>query len=282
MRILFATDLHGIQQKYDLLFKVANAFHADVVINAGDMLPNTGGIVDQMSFVNYNLDQHFAKFNKAGIYYLCYLGNDDLRIFDDLFDETCSKYPFVKNIAQRKISIEGYEFIGMNWVVDYPFGLKDRCRMDTQDYVFQKQKGKGLLSSNKGWQELDDWFSYAKTLPTIENELNRLVRPENIKQSIYVIHMPPCCLGLDRCKSGEEVGSKALYHFLQNNQPLLSLHGHIHESPDITSIWQAKIGETICVQPGQSNSRLTYVTIDLDVMKIQRWQKFERSKLWER
>lgn len=65
----------------------------------------------------YNLDQHFAMFNSAGIYYLCYLGNDDLRIFDHA--------------------------------------------MDTHGYVFQKQKGKALLSSNKGWQELDDWFSYA-------------------------------------------------------------------------------------------------------------------------
>src|SRR5271169_1948624 len=158
MKIIFATDLHGDQRKYDRLFEVAIDFHADMVINSGDMLPNTGGIIKQLSFINYNLDQHFAKFNKAGIYYLCYLGNDDLRIFDGAFEETCSKYPFVTNIAQRKISIKGYEVIGMNWVVDYPFGLKDRCRMDTQDYVFQKQKGTGLLSSKKGWQELDDWF----------------------------------------------------------------------------------------------------------------------------
>src|SRR5271169_905424 len=236
MRILFTTDLHGDQKKYDGLFEVADDFHADVVVNSGDMLPNTGGIVKQMSFINYNLDQHFARFNKAGIYYLCYPGNDDLKIFDDLFDETCSKYLLVNNIAQRKVTIRGYEFIGMNWVVDYPFGLKDRCRMDTKDYVFQRQKGKGLLSSKKGWLEVDYWFSYARTLPTIEDELNQLVRPNNMKQAVYVTHMPPCCLGLDRCRTGEEVGSKALYNFLQNNQPLLSLHGHIHESPDLTGV----------------------------------------------
>lgn len=269
MNILFVTDLHGNQWKYDRLLEVAADLSPDVVINSGDMLPNTGGIIKQLSFINYNLDRHFAKINDAGIYYLCYLGNDDLRIFDQAFDDTCNKYPFVKNLAQRKVSITGYEFIGMNWVVDYPFHLKDRCRIDTPDYVFQKQKGKGLLSSSKGWQEIADWYSYAKTLPTIEDELNRLVRPENMKQAVYVIHMPPCCLGLDRCRNGEEVGSKALYNFLESNQPLLSLHGHIHESPDLTGIWNATIGETICIQPGQRNG-FTYVTIDLEAMKFER------------
>ena len=60
----------------------------------------------------------------------------------------------------------GFEFVGMNWVVDYPFRLKDRCRMDTADYVFQEQFGTGLLSTPNGWQEIADWISYAKTLPT--------------------------------------------------------------------------------------------------------------------
>jgi len=273
MKILFTTDLHGNQRKYDRLFEVAKDCHVDAVINGGDMLPNDGGILKQLQFITYNLDRHFARFNDAGIYYLSYLGNDDLKIFDRAFDEACSRYPFVENIAQRKVSINGFEFIGMNLVVDYPFGLKDRCRMDTRDYIFQKQLGKGLMSSDKGWREIEDWFSYARTLPTIEDELDRLVRPDNMKQSIYVIHMPPCCLGLDRCRGGDEVGSKALYNFLKDNQPRLSLHGHIHESPDQTGIWQAKLGETICVQPGQSILLLTYVTIDLGTMKIERWQR---------
>jgi Icc-related predicted phosphoesterase len=269
MKILFVTDLHGNQRNYDRLFEVAKDFHAYAVINAGDMLPNYGSIFKQLQFITYNLDRHFAKFDEKGIHYLCYLGNDDLRMFDQAFDEACSRYPFIYNIAQRKVSIKNYEFIGMNWVVDYPFGLKDRCRMDTQDYVFQKQHGKGLLSSNKGWQEIEDWYSYARTLPTIEDELNRLVRPDNMRRSIYVIHMPPCCLGLDKCRGGDEVGSRALYNFLERHQPLLSLHGHIHESPDVTGIWKATIGETVCIQPGQLKGFI-YVTIDLDTMEFER------------
>lgn len=269
MKILFVTDLHGDTKKYDRLFKAAKDFQADAVVNAGDMLPKSGNLFEQNKFITGYLGKHFAQFNSAGIYYLCYPGNDDLRIFDAIFETTCSKYPFIINLAQRRFDISGYEFVGMNWVVDYPFRLKDRCRMDTSDYVFQRQFGTGVLSAPDGFKELDDWFTYARTLPTIEDELNNLVRPDNMSQSIYVIHMPPCKLGLDKCGHGEEVGSEAVYNFLRKHQPLLSLHGHIHESPEVSGQWHGKLGNTICIQPGQM-APFTYVTIDLQSMKFDR------------
>jgi len=85
------------------------------------MLPKSGNPFDQDEFIAHYLDHHFAQFDAAGIYYLCFLGNDDLRILSDLFDETCSKYSHVVNLAQRKFEIEDYEFVGMNWIVDYPY-----------------------------------------------------------------------------------------------------------------------------------------------------------------
>lgn len=269
MKILFITDLHGNTGKYDRLFQAVRDYQVDVVVNGGDMLPKSGDLFKQDKFITGYLEKHFAQFNSAGIYYLCYLGNDDLGIFNEIFDTTCSKYPFIINLAQRKFDISGIEFVGMNWVVDYPFRLKDRCRMDTKDYIFQKQFGTGLLSAPEGYKELDDWFAYARTLPTIEEELNTLVRPENMAQSIYVIHMPPYKLGLDKCGHSEEVGSKTVYNFLREHQPLLSLHGHIHESPECSGIWHAKLGNTVCIQPGQMTS-FTYVTIDLHSMKFDR------------
>jgi len=270
MRVLFVTDLHGSRSKYERLLEAAKDFRADVVINGGDMLPWNNDPFRQGEFIINYLDNHFARINSAGIYYLCYPGNDDLRIFDQLFEEICNKYPFVICLAQRKFEVGGYEFIGMNWVVDYPFRLKDRCRMDTDDYIFQVQFGKGLLSTPDGWQEIDDWFSYAKRLPTIEDELNRLVRPKDMSKSIYVIHTPPCGIELDKVyRTADGVGSKAIYSFLKRYQPKISLHGHIHESPEVTGKWYAKLGRTICIQPGQLDE-FTYVTIDLSTMKFDR------------
>jgi len=269
MKILYLADLHGCKWKYDYIFETAQKFKAKVVINGGDMLPKTANTDAQKQFISDYLDNHFKRFNAAKIYYLCYLGNDDLRIFDEVFELTCNQYPYVINLAQRKFEIEGYEFVGMNWVVDYPFRLKDRCRMDTKDYRFQEQFGTGLLSTPGGWKEIKDWFAYARTMPTIEDELRRLVRPKKMTQCVYVFHMPPHKLGLDKCAQGSEVGSKAIYNFLKINQPKLSLHGHIHESPEFSGKWHNQLGTTICIQPGQ-RSPFTYVTIDLQTMQFDR------------
>ena len=269
MKMIFATDLHGSRWKYEKLVGVAKRHRAKIVINGGDMLPKGGNLFEQDKFITRDLENHFAQFDSAGIYYLCYLGNDDLRIFDQLFEETCRKHPFVTCLAQRKFEMGGYEFIGMNWVVDYPFQLKDRCRMDSDGHVFQRQLGTGLLSRPGGWEEIDDWFAHAKTLPTIEEELKALPQPKDIAKSVYVIHMPPSGLGLDKCSGGDEVGSKAIYNFIKSHQPLLTLHGHIHESPALTGKWSSKLGQTTCIQPGQLDA-FTYVTIDVPRMKCER------------
>jgi len=268
MRILYVTDLHGIEWKYDRLFQVVVDSDLNAVVNGGDMLPKGRDIACQGDFIVDFLDPHFRKYNDAGVDYLCCLGNDDLQRFDPLFKIICDRYSQVHDIAQCKIELSGFEFIGMNWVVDYPFRLKDRCRMDTEDYVFQEQFGSGLLSTDIGWRELEDWFAYAKTLRTIEEELNRLVQPDEPSRAIYSIHMPPSKMGLDKCAHGLEVGSKAVYEFLKRRQPRLSLHGHIHESPACSERWWGKIGQTVCIQPGQLES-LSYVLIDLDTMEFE-------------
>lgn len=275
MKILYVTDLHGNKWKYNQLFDIAKKYKVDAVINGGDMLPKNEGLSGQNSFLITWLNRYFKEFNDSKIYYLSCLGNDDLKIFDTDFDLICNKYPYIKNLAQRKVNIGNFEFIGMNWVVDYPFRLKDRCRKDTKDYVFQKQLGTGLLSSFKhlgGYDEIKDWVTYANTLPTIEDELNKLPKSLNQAQSIYVIHMPPYRLGLDVCDTNREVGSKAVYDFIKKQQSLLSLHGHIHESPKYSGKWFNKIGNTVCIQPGQSKA-LTYVIIDLENVTFQRFFK---------
>lgn len=232
--------MHGFEWKYDLIFEIAKRSKAEVAINAGDMLPKHGDLFQQGVFITSFLDRHFERFEDAGIYYLCYPGNDDLLIFDRLFDEVCSTYRFIVNLAQRKYDINGYEFIGMNWVVDYPFRLKDRCRMDKDNFVFEKQLGTALLSTQEGFREVKDWPSYVKSLPTVEEEMKRLVHPGDMGKAVYVIHSPPAKLGLDRCFSGLEVGSMSIYDFIRKDRPLLALHGHIHESPQMTAKWFAK------------------------------------------
>jgi Icc-related predicted phosphoesterase len=244
-----------------------------MVVNGGDLLPHSGSpFSEQPRFIKNVLDAHFAAFDAAGIYYLCYPGNDDLMCFDDLFEATCARHPFVHSLAGRTVEVAGYEFVGMNWVVDYPFRLKDRCRMDTAAYVFGPQYGTGLLSQMDGWRELPDWFAYARSLPTLADELERLPRPADVARSVYVIHTPPHRLGLDACASGPRVGSAAVYEFLLANQPRLALHGHIHESPEVSGRWSAWLDRTLCIQPGQLDP-FTYVVVDLATLTCERYRE---------
>lgn len=275
MKLLYVTDLHGIGWKYDRLFDLAKRTRADVVINGGDMLPKTGDLFKQGNFITDYLSDYFDRFDREDIFFLCYLGNDDLKIFDELFDNTCRQFPHIINLAQKKHEIGGFEFIGMNYVVDYPFRLKDRCLRDTAGYVTGQQYGTALISGANGWQEIPDWSNYIKTLPTLDEEVKHLPIPADAFKSVYIIHMPPSRIGLDVCYNGEKVEYEAIYTFLAARQPKLALHGHIHESPEVSGLWQAHIGNTICVQPGQSYNDLVYVEINLPNMKIER--KFVRA-----
>ena len=65
---------------------------------------------------------------------------------------------------------------------------------------------------------------------------------------------------------GTHVGSKAVRWFIEKEQPPLTLHGHIHESPKMSGSWKDKIGNTICINVGSSypEDKLNCVIIDLD------------------
>jgi Icc-related predicted phosphoesterase len=82
----------------------------------------------------------------------------------------------------------------------------------------------------------------------------------NLENCIFNFHCPPFDSGLDTAphldenlrpvfKAGEvemiPVGSKSVRDAIQRHQPLLGLHGHIHESKGFF-----KIGRTICLNPG--------------------------------
>ena len=252
MRLLYVTDLHGHEAKYRRVLELAREHRVEVVVNGGDMLPKCSDMhTDQARFLYKFLDPYFTEYDEAGIVHIGYLGNDDLRIFDEPFDDLCKRHRSAVNLAQDIHRLDEFAFIGLNWVDDYPFRLKDRCRLDTRDTSLGPQLGTGLVSTYDGFEELDDWAGYVALLPSIEQELDALPTPDDPDRAIYVIHSPPANLGLDVCNSGQSVGSQSVYRFIERRQPLLTLHGHIHESPDRSGTWRAQLGRTWCIQPGQ-------------------------------
>ena len=95
-------------------------------------------------------------------------------------------------------------------------------------------------------------------LETFLADLEKLL--EKPAQAVVALHVPPFDAGIDVCPQLDEnlkimtsggqvlmkpVGSTAVRHFIERVQPMLSLHGHIHESPGYI-----RIGRTLCINAG--------------------------------
>ena len=82
----------------------------------------------------------------------------------------------------------------------------------------------------------------------------RQTGPPGAPQGYVLQHLrrpyAPYNLGLDHRSGDQWGGSKAIYDFLLEHQPALSLHGHIHDSPKVSGRWHARLGDTLCIQPG--------------------------------
>jgi Icc-related predicted phosphoesterase len=102
--------------------------------------------------------------------------------------------------------------------------------------------------------------------------------------AIFNLHCPPYDSGLDMApqltddlrvvtRGGEQVivpvGSRAVRNVIERHQPLLALHGHIHESRGA-----ATIGRTVCLNPGSAYSEgvIDGVLADLDGDRVVRHQ----------
>ncbi len=141
----------------------------------------------------------------------------------------------------------------MNQILDHPFGCKDRVVTET-DYIPQRQLSfLPVYRMNMVMTEFLTGWSIPKTeLPLMCGILKELPEPESPKKTVYVMHMPPAGLRLGQLLYQDlDIGSVDIYEFLKAKQPLLSLHGHIHESPDTEKgSWMNQIGTTTCIQPG--------------------------------
>jgi len=114
----------------------------------------------------------------------------------------------------------------------------------------------------------------------LRNRIESMVsRVENTQTCVFNLHAPPFDSGLDEAPQldknlkqvssvGEvvmtSVGSTAVREAIEAHQPLVSLHGHIHESKGAR-----KIGQTRCLNPGSEyqSGVLKGVILNLDRKK---------------
>ncbi|MEM2964193.1 MAG: metallophosphoesterase [Candidatus Bathyarchaeia archaeon] len=133
-----------------------------------------------------------------------------------------------------------------------------------------------MISS--GWSNPTPWNTPREES---EEELGRRIeamasKVKNMENCVFNLHCPPYDTGIDNApqldenlrqvvKAGElimvPVGSKSVRQVIEKYQPLIGLHGHIHESKGAR-----KVGRTLCVNPGSEYQQGTLkgVIVNLD------------------
>ncbi len=269
MKIIFTADLHGHKGLYDQLFDVAKQEETDAILIGGDMLPKEGDFLKlfnlQKDFVRRFLKSYLKKIRSERLETEIYamLGNDDW-VGNLPFMEELQSQGLLKLLHRRKYPLtEDFEIIGYGNVPPTPFSIKDSERIDLPGVPLEPQTYSAFVSSPSGIKPINP-FDYFRSNTTMEEELDDLPIPQSYEKTIYMFHAPPFQTHLDQLYEGRPIGSRAIRQFIERHQPLLTLHGHIHESPSQSGNYLDRIGQTICINPGQSGEKLHAVIFDLD------------------
>jgi len=273
--LFFVSDLHGKENRYEKLFSAIKSEKPGLVLVGGDMLPS--GILKSIikhaehydfvrSYIKPGLDelrQHLGDdFPCIGVI----LGNDDPRSEEPSLIEL-EKSGLWHYIHFRQIQYGGFTICGYSYVPPTPFRLKDWERYDVSRFV-----DPGSTAPDEGIRtvEIPD---YEAEYSTIKKDIEILIQDLNMKKTIMLFHTPPYDSYLDRAALDGmmfdhvpldvHVGSIAVQSFITEKQPMITLHGHVHESSRITGHWEQQFGETKSFSAAYDGEELALVKIDL-------------------
>lgn len=273
-RFFFVSDLHGRTDRYGKLIKSITDNPPDAVFVGGDLLPHimtsveVDGVVCR-DFVGEYLIPEFTRLRRTlGDHYprvFLILGNDDNRIEEDSLIGAAASglWDYIHN---RMIEFGPYRIFGYSYVPPTPYQLKDWEKYDVSRYV-----DPGCVSPEEGIRSVPvpEWEIRSST---IEGDLEKLADEEDLRRAIFLFHTPPYDTKLDRAALDGRmvdhvpvdvhVGSIAVRRFIESKQPSITLHGHIHESSDLTGFWQDRIGKTHMFSAAYHGPELALVSFD--------------------
>jgi len=273
---VFASDLHGRLDRYEKLFYVIEAERPDAVFLGGDLLPHglafrhasssrAGDFVND--FLASRLGALRARLANAYPRVFLILGNDDPRLEEAAILDAATKgvWTYIHNSRRR---FGQYVVYGYSNVPPTPFALKDWERYDVSRYVDPGcvPPTDGRLSFPVSEDELE-WS-------TIREDLDKLTGDADLSNAVFLFHSPPYKSNLDRAAvDGQKVdhvpldvhvGSIAIERFIKTRQPLLTLHGHVHESARLTGEWRELIGRTHAFTAAHDGAELAVVRFSLE------------------
>ena len=275
--IVYSSDLHGNVTQYKKLVSYAHKINADSVIIGGDIAPK-GIKIDkyiktQRKFLAEKLPSLLQPLKKAGIVVYLMMGNDDCKANMDILEQENGKLYYSIHDQRLKLT-DDLDLVGYSNVPLTPFGIKDWEKFDFGDIpeTFRRtyhQRNKrnrldGAISKSNEWIP----FLFTPDLEkkdSIQKDLSNPLFMDNAAKTVYVMHSPPSDTALDIIHSGERVGSMAERLFIEKMQPHLTLHGHIHETVDMSGTFKQRIGKTWCFASGNHNVGPNLAVIVLDL-----------------
>ncbi|MBW2591644.1 MAG: metallophosphoesterase [Deltaproteobacteria bacterium] len=272
----FVSDLHGHKDRYVKLFQAIKAEKPEAVFLGGDLLPNpmlsmTSQNIAYDDFINGFLATEFKKLQTLlGADYprvFTILGNDDGRYEEASMLDAATRgiweYVHDRSVNFGRFNIYGYAFIPPT-----PFLLKDWERYDVSRYV-----DPGCISPENGWRSIPASEKEMK-YSTIKKDLELLTGNDTLENAVFLFHAPPYNTKLDRAALDGRmidyvpldvhVGSIAIQRFIEARHPLLTLHGHVHESTRLTGVWREKIHRSHLFSAAHDGPELALVRMDLD------------------
>ena len=284
MRIYFATDIHGSEVCWRKFLNAGQFYHADVLILGGDVtgkavvpvVAAAGGYRVRQFAGDRVLSAAETAAMETRImdmgFYPYRTTDDELdeiwddpaavhQVFLNVMSETLQRW---LNIAEERLSGTGIQLYAMTGNDDPP-ELQEMLRnsavlTETEDRLIDVGEGISMVSfgySNRTpWhtpRELDD--------DELERRLEKLAaQVRQPERAIFNFHVPPARTAIDKApaldsslkpvvKGGtvqmQSVGSEGVRRVLERYEPMLGLHGHIHESRGAI-----RLGRTLAINPG--------------------------------
>lgn len=273
MNCIFVSDIHGRLEKYHALFHLIQQETPDTVFFGGDLLPlhipqddTMGLFIEKTIFSPIKVIQ---KMTRKKTRFFVILGNDDPRIYEHLFVNADST-GIISYIHEKTITWKQQYVTGYTYVPPTPFQLKDWERYDISRFV-----DVGAVSPEKGRRTFPvspDEIRYG----TIAEDLTTLSKNAPVGKTVFLFHSPPYDSLLDTIDiTGKmvdhtpldtHVGSIAIQRFITEKQPLLTLHGHVHESAQLTGHWMQRFGKTFSFSAAHDGPELAVVRFDSDAL----------------
>ncbi|RSK55192.1 metallophosphoesterase family protein [Bacillus canaveralius] len=282
MKIFYAGDLHGAETAFRKFTNAGKFYNADLVMYGGDF---TGKmvvpIVEKSGVYTCTYYGSTVKVKKASEipdlernlrnagFYPLVISEADLNRLNENDAERIIKEKQIEVLKQWiKLADERYQAAGIPCII-IPGSVDDFYLDEFLNSGRYLQNGDGNIIEINGFEILSigggkpSVFKYPREFSEEElaGKINELAsQVKNMAKCIFNIHIPPYDTDLDQgtlydselkpvldgdALATAPAGSKAVREAIEMYQPLVSLHGHVHESRGVTTI-----GRTVCINAG--------------------------------